>query len=152
MIKDIVIILMAYLIGAISPAYVLGRLIKGKDLRKLGTKNLGGANVYKNLGVVPALIVVVFDIFKGVLAMFIGFYHGLFYIPLAGIAAILGHDYPFYLNFDGGKGTATTAGVLGSLIYLFNGVELSIAFFIVIIVYLVGKGIVVRRRNGVFFG
>lgn len=107
-------LLLGYLLGCLNPAALLGRL-KNIDLRQVGTKNLGASNVLLCIGKVSGLLVMVFDIIKGYLAVKIS--RALFPLLsiaglLAGIAAILGHILPFYLNFRGGKGMATFAGMV----------------------------------------
>lgn len=107
-------ILIGYLLGSISPAYFLGRLLKRIDIREHGSKNAGGENAYKVLGLWPGVITIIFDMSKGLLAMLIASFfvpHSLF-IYLAGLAAIVGHIYPFYLKFRGGQGQGTAVGLL----------------------------------------
>lgn len=114
MLYGILAILIGYLIGSISPAYILGRLLKGIDIREHGSKNAGAENTYKILGLVPAIIAAIIDLSKGLLAMLIASFfvpHPIF-IYLAGLAAIAGHIYPFYLKFRGGQGQATAVGLL----------------------------------------
>ena len=107
-------LIIGYLIGAINPAKIIS-LIKKQDLKESGTKNLGATNVMLHFGKVLGLIVMIFDIFKAFLsynlAMVIfnelpvcGFY--------AGCGAVLGHVFPFYLKFKGGKGFATFGGIV----------------------------------------
>lgn len=144
---------LAYLIGSISPAYFFGKL-KGKDLRKIGTKNLGAANTYLSIGLIPAMIVVIFDIAKGFFSIMLGDYFGFSYIILiiGGSLAILGHDFPFYLEFIGGKGTATTIGVIGALLFILRGKELIISIIAVLAVYLIAKVIIIKTQKRAFWG
>lgn len=115
MIMDAIIcLLLGYLLGSVSPAALLGKL-KNMDLRLLGTKNLGASNALIVLGKVSGAIVMVVDIAKAFTASWIARYlfpklavAGL----LAGLGAILGHVYPFYLGFKGGKGLAAFAGMV----------------------------------------
>lgn len=108
-------LLLAYLIGAIPTSYLAARLGAGIDLREHGSRNLGATNLYRVLGWKYALPVGVFDVLKGtvpvlILAPRLGTDD---WIPIAvGAAAILGHVYPVYLGFKGGKGVATAAGVM----------------------------------------
>ena len=107
-------LIIGYLLGAINPAYILGRILKGIDIRKKGTGNAGTSNAYVMLGLIPAIITALFDLLKGVAAMFIAYSFGLslVLIFLSGIMAIIGHVFPFYLNFKGGMGQATAIGIL----------------------------------------
>jgi len=109
-----VIILLGYLLGSISPAYFLGKWLKKIDIREHGTKNAGTENVKKTLGLGPAIITGAFDLSKGLLAMLIAsfFISDLFIVFLAGLMAIVGHIFPFYLKFKGGQGQATAVGLL----------------------------------------
>ena len=115
-------ILAGYLIGSIPFSYILPRWLKGIDIRKSGTKNVGAANVYICCGILPSLMAGVLDVGKGVAAVMIakGIAKGLAHYEavwvMAGLAAIIGHIRPVFLGFDGGKGIATTCGVLVSLV------------------------------------
>ena len=117
-------IILSYLIGSISGSMVLGYL-KGIDIRKMGSGNAGGTNAFRTVGTSFALGVITIDIFKGVVAVlfisklkFIGNHlfltTDLVQISCA-LAAVLGHVYPIYYNFKGGKGAGTLIGVLGVL-------------------------------------
>lgn len=105
---------LGYLMGCLNPAALVGKL-KSIDLRQLGTKNLGASNVLLCVGKLSGLIVMVLDIAKGYFSVKLA--RALF--PLlsvaglvAGIGAILGHVFPFYLQFRGGKGLAAFAGLV----------------------------------------
>jgi glycerol-3-phosphate acyltransferase PlsY len=108
------VILGGYLLGSVSPSYILGRLLKGIDIREHGTHNAGTVNTYKLLGIGPAIITAAFDLFKGLLAMLLGHLAGgsALLVFLAGLAAVLGHVFPFYLRFRGGQGVATAVAIL----------------------------------------
>lgn len=105
-----------YLLGSISPSYIIGK-IKKVDMRKTGTKNLGASNTFMSFGRFWGSFVMLFDIFKAFLAVKLCqlLFHGLILAGMvAGSAAVLGHNYPFYLKFKGGKGLAAFGGwVLG---------------------------------------
>jgi glycerol-3-phosphate acyltransferase PlsY len=112
-------VLAAYLMGAIPASYIAGRLAKGIDLREHGSGNLGATNAFRVLGAKVAAPVVVFDILKGTLPV-VAFSQwdgsadwrwALAY----GAAAIIGHVFPVYMRFRGGKGVATSAGVFLAL-------------------------------------
>jgi len=113
MLTSIFVILIGYLLGSVSPAYILGRLLRGIDIREHGTGNAGGRNVKKVLGLWPAVVTIIYDLSKGLLAMLIAWKLGVpeIVIYIAGYAAILGHIFPFYLGFRGGEGQATTIGI-----------------------------------------
>ncbi len=103
---------MGYLLGSISPSYLLSK-VKNVDIRKSGTENLGASNTFVHFGRFWGVFVMLFDILKAYIAVkiaeamwtanaFVGF--------VAGSAAVLGHNYPFYLKFKGGKGLASFGG------------------------------------------
>jgi len=119
----------AYLIGSFPTAYIMGRLRKGIDIRKVGTRNMGAMNVFYQIGFLAGLIVLAVDIGKGTAAIALAFWLGTpdIIVLLAGIAAVLGHSFPVWLGFRGGKGGATTIGVL---IFLMPwGIPIGLALF-----------------------
>jgi glycerol-3-phosphate acyltransferase PlsY len=119
MISDIVIpIVIGYLLGSIPAAYLAGRLRKGIDIREVGSKNMGAMNVFYEVGLMEAVLVTLVDLGKGVGAILL--VRWLLDIPpefelltgLTGAAAIIGHIFPIFLKFRGGKGAATAIGIL----------------------------------------
>lgn len=114
----IVCILFAYLLGSISVSFIAGKLVSGLDIREHGSGNAGATNSLRVLGWKVGIVVLLADIFKGVLA--IAFAHLLtgdspWAMALAGLFAVIGHNWPVYFQFRGGKGVATTIGVLLTL-------------------------------------
>jgi len=107
-------IIIGYILGSIPFAYIVGHLIKGVDIRETGGGNIGALNVYRNVGPVYGLAVLAADIGKGAMAVVIASWLDLTlpWICVAGFAAILGHNWPVFLKFKGGKGAATVLGVL----------------------------------------
>ncbi len=119
MISDIVIaIVIGYLLGSFPSAYLAGRLRKGIDIREVGSKNMGAMNVFYQVGPIEAVLVTLADLGKGVGAiLLVRWLLGIppefeFLIGLTGVAAIIGHIFPVFLKFHGGKGAATTIGIL----------------------------------------
>jgi glycerol-3-phosphate acyltransferase PlsY len=107
-------IVAAYLIGAIPFSYLVARA-RGTDLRKVGSGNIGGANVWRTSGFGAFVVAASLDILKGLLPTLAALRllpTHFFAIILVGIAAIVGHTFPIYLRFKGGKAVATSAGVL----------------------------------------
>ncbi|MBF1993195.1 glycerol-3-phosphate 1-O-acyltransferase PlsY [Staphylococcus schleiferi] len=103
----------SYLIGSIPSGYLIGKIFFKKDIREYGSGNTGATNSFRVLGKPAGFAVTFFDIFKGFIVVFLSALfnveiHGL----LVGIFAIIGHVYPIYLKFRGGKAVATSAGVL----------------------------------------
>lgn len=116
----ILFIILAYLIGSVSSSIILGKLIYGVDVRNYGSKNPGANNTQRILGWKMGLLVLCFDVLKGVgavsLVFFLPFQHetnGFVGTQIVfGLAAIMGHIFPVYHHFKGGKGVATMCGVL----------------------------------------
>ncbi len=109
-------ILISYLIGSIPTAYIFGRQLKGIDIREHGSGNVGATNVFRVLGKGPGFIVLFLDILKGVIAVWglsnlLGLGSNMQLI-LLGVAAVCGHNWTVFLQFKGGKGIATSLGVL----------------------------------------
>ena len=116
MLPYLVAIAIGYLLGSFPSGYVVGRL-KGIDVRQWGSGRIGGTNVLRSVGPWAAILAVLSDVAKGVVAVFVA--RALVGSPsaevLAGLAAILGHDFSIFLRFSGGRGVATTMGALGAL-------------------------------------
>lgn len=115
------IILMGYLIGSVSPSYILGKWLKKIDIREHGTQNAGTVNACKVLGLWPGVITALFDLSKGLLAMYLAHLLGAspLFMHLVGFAAIIGHCFPFYLNFRGGQGVAIATSIMIYYLILF---------------------------------
>ena len=118
-VTGIIVIVIAYLLGSINSAYIITRLLTGKDIRKLGGGNAGGRNVFREVGLLAAIPVAVFDLGKGVASIAIAnwllgipLYEANLWVFLAGVAAVAGHMWSIYLKFTGGNGLAAAIGVL----------------------------------------
>lgn len=111
---NLAIFLISYIIGSIPFSYIVAKLFKGKDIRKLGTKNVGGMNVISVAGLVPGLIALFFDILKGALTVYLTekITGNLAVSLFAGLFTVIGHNWSIFLKFKGGKGIATAIGVL----------------------------------------
>lgn len=107
------ILLLAYLFGAIPAGAWVARY-HGVDIKKVGSGNTGATNILRTLGAGPALLVAVFDVFKGGIAVLLARLFGIDGYLLGGVtlAAVLGHNYSVFLRFTGGKGVATSFGTL----------------------------------------
>jgi glycerol-3-phosphate acyltransferase PlsY len=127
-------IILSYFVGSISGSMVMGKL-RGVDIRQLGSGNAGGTNAFRTQGAIFALAVVIIDILKG--------YVSTYYISgdmgagnsmalVCGIASVLGHVYPVYYGFKGGKGAGTLVGVLIGL-YPF-GLLIAFSTWVVILI------------------
>lgn len=114
--KSIAIIIFSYLVGSISFATIICRNFYSTDIRQYGSKNPGSTNVLRVLGAKPALIVFIADFLKGLIVVLIGRYSGNPNLALlAGLFVVVGHDWPILYNFSGGKGIATSLGVVMGL-------------------------------------
>lgn len=107
-------ITVAYLFGSLSSAVVISRLFGLPDPRTAGSKNPGATNVYRLGGRIPALLVLVMDILKGTIPVYGSYFLGIEPIMLGmiAIAACLGHIFPLYFGFQGGKAVATAFGAM----------------------------------------
>ena len=111
MVTTYLLFIVAYLLGSIPFALVVGKIGYGIDIREHGSGNLGGTNTFRTLG--AGFTVTIADILKGTLATSLPMIFGLDIHPLwFGLAAVLGHVYPIFAKFRGGKAVATSAGVL----------------------------------------
>lgn len=133
--------ILAYLLGSIPTAVWLGNIKYGIDVREHGSKNAGATNTFRVLGKKPGIIVLIIDIIKGVLASLLPHLILMNKIPLdevieiqivSSILAVFGHVFPLFANFKGGKGVATSLGVIIGLHPAAAGLCLSI-FLIVFI-------------------
>ncbi len=123
-------LLASYLIGAIPSSYIAGQLARGIDLREHGSGNLGATNAFRVLGARVAAPVMLFDIFKGFLPArafpLLDSSPRWEWALLYGFAAILGHVFPVYMGFRGGKGVATATGVFLALSPLAVGIAAAV--------------------------
>lgn len=113
MIVNVIIIILAYVLGSIPSGLIIGKLFYQKDIREHGSGNLGATNTFRVLGVKAGMVVTIVDILKGTLAAALPEIFGNdMHVLLAGFFAIIGHMYPIFANFRGGKAVATSGGVL----------------------------------------
>lgn len=138
-------VLVGYLLGSIPTGYVVARA-KGVDIRSAGSGNIGATNVFRILGTPAGILVLLVDAAKGWIAVLIGMRMIWPWIApdvatgtaewlgvAAGVAAVLGHNYTFWLGFKGGKGIATSAGVLAGLVPLALLVALGVWIAVVVL-------------------
>ncbi len=111
--KYLFILLISYFIGNISFAYILGKIFAKKDVRDYGSGNAGTTNAMRTFGKKIGILVFIGDVLKGAVSVYIGKkIGGLEGAYIAGAFVIIGHNWPVLLNFKGGKGVATTIGVM----------------------------------------
>ena len=121
--KEVLALVIAYLLGSIPTAYIITRIIKGQDIRRLGGGNIGGLNTIKAVGKVPGIIVLVVDIGKGAAVVAIARW-GLnvppLFVMLAGLLAVVGHMWMVFLKFSGGRGMGSMLGAVVSILIIYG--------------------------------
>lgn len=142
MISLLIILILAYLIGAFPTSIIVGKMLRGIDIRNYGSGNAGGTNVFRVLGWKPGVAVMAFDIFKGIAATL--------FVPtlqigaappldptlvkiLAGCAAVLGHIWTVFAGFRGGKGVGTAAGMILALFPVAGLICLAVFFLVLVL-------------------
>ena len=112
------IIVLGYLLGSIPTAYIAGHILKGDDIRQMGDENMGAANVFRELSRKAGVVVGIIDAGKGALAILIAQAANLpqVVVMFTGAAAVIGHNWPVFIGFRGGRGESTTIGILTTLI------------------------------------
>ncbi|MGB8952814.1 MAG: glycerol-3-phosphate 1-O-acyltransferase PlsY [Candidatus Aminicenantales bacterium] len=124
----IIFTVLAYLLGAFPTGYIIFKLSEKKDIRHFGSQSSGATNIFRLKGLGFALPVVVIDVLKGFLPPFLAlkFLKDPLLAALAAFAAVLGHCYPVYIKFKGGKGVATTFGAMAAFAGLPVGLGLAV--------------------------
>ncbi len=142
-------LVIGYLLGSIPSAYIIARLMKGVDIRKVGRGNVGAVNVIREVGFLPGLVVSFADVAKGALAVLIAQWLGihLYWVFAAGFLAVVGHNWPVWLKFRGGQGLATTMGVL----VVFSPIPFAICFGVLLLVLLITSNIRLSAVAGFIF-
>ena len=117
--ESLVVLPLSYLLGSIPTAYLLGRLVRDADIRRLGTENVGALNAYRELGRGIGAVVLVVDTAKGACAIVIGRLLGAPDVTLyaASLLATLGHNFSPFAGFRGGKGGATVLGISAVMLW-----------------------------------
>lgn len=123
-----------YLLGSIPFGIVLARLFAGADVRAAGSGNIGATNVARVAGPLPGILTLLLDAVKGALAVWLAGRitdHSAKWMMLAGISALIGHCFPVWLRFKGGKGVATAFGVFAVL--CFSAAISALLFFLIVV-------------------
>lgn len=119
--KTILVIILSYLFGSIPWGLVIGKVFFHKDIRKEGSGNIGGTNAGRILGKPAGIFVILLDALKGYFAMVLAYYLAKDAIVFAGLASVIGHCFPVFVHFHGGKAVATTFGFFLGIATLVNG-------------------------------
>lgn len=142
--------LVAYLLGSVSFAIIVTHFVRHNDIRKSGSGNAGATNVLRSVGKLPALLTLLGDVGKAVAAILVGrlifsllapdyplSQFGFIPAYIAGVFCFLGHIYPCYFGFKGGKGVLTAAGMIGLIDYRALILCLSVFFIVLLITHIV---------------
>lgn len=138
--KIAIVILVSYLLGSLNFSIIISKAMLGKDVRKYGSGNAGSTNAYRLMGGKKTALVMLGDVLKGILAVLLG---GILFGEMghfggvgkmiAGIFVILGHVFPLYFGFKGGKGVLTAAAVFGMFDVRILAIILSVFIVVVLI-------------------
>ena len=112
------IVILGYVLGSIPTAYIAGRMLKGRDIRQIGDGNVGARNAFHQLGHKTGIGIFFVDATKGALAILIAQAVSIpqLFVLTVGVAVVIGHNWPVFIGFKGGRGESTTIGVLLMLI------------------------------------
>ena len=144
----IIIAVIAYAIGSINFSVLISKKIAGFDVREKGSGNAGSTNVLRAVGIKAAVITLICDILKGIVAILIAVLIGnivgntdrALLVQIAGILVVIGHTFPIFFQFKGGKGVATSLGVLLITNWKIGLICLIFALVIIIITKMVSMG------------
>lgn len=133
--------IIAYLLGSISFSVIFSKKMAGIDVREEGSKNAGTTNVLRTVGKKAAAFTLICDILKGVIAVLIGYaisfiteeLNAALLVQIAGIFAIIGHTFPVFFKFKGGKGIATSLGILLLVNYQIG--LICLVFWLIIVIF-----------------
>lgn len=144
----IIVLIIAYLIGSINFSVIISKKTAGFDVREKGSGNAGTTNMLRSVGKKAAAITLICDILKGVVAIVIAMIVGLIasnsdkslLVQIAGIAVIIGHTFPIFFEFKGGKGVATALGVLLTTNWQIGLICLVFALVLIVLTRMVSLG------------
>jgi glycerol-3-phosphate acyltransferase PlsY len=151
-VKGVIAIVLGYLLGSIPSAYIATRVAAGKDIRHLGGGNVGGLNVYREVGALPAALAGIADVCKGAAAVSIAYWLldvSQPWVLAAAVAAVVGHNWMLFLKFSGGKGMGAAIGGLFVLLLVY-GYPLGLAFFfgVVLILFIITRNVAFSMGGG----
>jgi len=151
-VKGIIAVVLGYLLGSIPTAYIATHVATGKDVRQLGGGNVGSINVYREVGIIPGVVVGIVDLGKGAAAVAIA--QWLLdvsppFVLAAAVAVVVGHNWMVWLKFSGGRGMGPTIGALFVLLPLY-GYPLGLAFFfaVVLILFIIIRNVALSMGAG----
>ncbi|HWE64244.1 MAG TPA: glycerol-3-phosphate 1-O-acyltransferase PlsY [Chloroflexota bacterium] len=143
-------VLLGYLLGAVPSGLLVGKLVKGVDLRDFGSGKTGATNALRTLGTVPAVLVIALDLLKGLVAILIAqaLTHAVAAECLAGLAAAIGHNWPVYAGFRGGRGVLVSYGIFWVLCWPAALASSAIGMVIIAVSRFVSLGVLVGAVIG----
>ena len=151
-ITGIVVFLIGYVLGSIPSAYLVTRLAVRNDIRQMGGGNVGGLNVFREVGIWPAVFVGLIDLGKGAAAVAIALWllkAPTPFVLLAGLASVIGHNWMVFLKFSGGKGMGAAFGALIVLLPVYGyPVGLAILLGIILIPFLITRNVALSMAVG----
>lgn len=131
---QILLLVVSYLLGSIPFGLIFAKVLSDKDIRKVGSGNIGTANIIRNVGLVAGVLTFLCDFLKGLIPVLLGLrYFDERIAFLAGLLSVMGHIFPIFLQFKGGKGVATAFGVMLGFNYV--TALLSFVVFLVVILF-----------------
>jgi glycerol-3-phosphate acyltransferase PlsY len=138
-------VLLGYLLGAIPSGLIIGKLVKNVDLRDYGSGKTGATNALRTLGAVPAVLVILMDLLKGLVAIFVAYLltGSVAAECLAGLAAAIGHNWPIYAGFRGGRGVLVSYGIFWVLCWPAALISSAIGMLVIAISRFVSLGVLV---------
>lgn len=138
-------IIVGYILGSISPSYIVAKKVAGIDIRHHGSGNAGATNMLRVVGKWAALLVFVLDIVKAMAAVGLGYLLTKDPIVMygSGFAAIIGHNWPVFFQFRGGKGVATTIGVTALMVFVPAAIVGIIAILSIVVTRYVSLGSII---------
>jgi glycerol-3-phosphate acyltransferase PlsY len=146
-------VVIGYLLGSIPSAYLATRLAVGKDIRRLGGGNVGGLNVYREVGFLPAILAAIVDLGKGAGAVAIAIWALEVdepYILATALAVVVGHNWMLFLKFSGGKGMGPTIGSLLVLLPFYDyPLGLAIFFAIALVLFIITRNVALSMGVGI---
>ncbi len=154
-ITGVIVVLMGYLLGSTPSAYIATRLATGKDIRQLGGGNVGGLNTLREVGVWPAAAASIVDVGKGTAAVAIAYWLldlSLVFVLLAGLGAVIGHNWMLWLKFSGGKGMGPAMGAIFVLMPLYGYWQgLLILLGIILAIFIFTRNVALGMGIGLLF-
>jgi glycerol-3-phosphate acyltransferase PlsY len=152
MVNGIIAVVLGYLLGSIPSAYIFTHLATGKDVRRLGGGNVGGLNVYREVGSLPAVAVAIVDLAKGAAAVAIAIWLLEVdepFILATAVAAVVGHNWMVWLKFSGGKGMGAAIGGLLVLLPFYDyPLGLAFLFGVVLIPFIITRNVALSMGAG----